>query len=172
MRLILSDRPLSIGENLREDVRYFDLSALSIANCAGCFGCWTKTPGKCVIDDDAAKIYPVIAKSDHMLYVTRLKYGGYDTVMKTMLERALPIQQAFIHIDKGETHHVQREVAWKEAVLVAYGDICQEEKEIFRRLIARNTRNMHFSSCRILFAAEQEVEETVRKEVEAWTRSC
>lgn len=172
MRLILSDKPLSIGENLDEDVRYFDLSALHIANCVGCFGCWTKTPGKCVIRDDATKVYPCIAKSDHVLYVTRLKYGGYDTVMKTMLERALPIQQAFIHIDDKETHHVQRDVAWKEAVLVAYGDICPQEQEIFRQLVARNARNMHFTSYRILFVTEQEVEETVRKEVAPWTKSC
>lgn len=172
MRLILSDKPLVVGEELQGSDRYFDLSALHIANCVGCFGCWTKTPGRCVIRDDAVKVYPCIAKSDYVLYVTRLKYGSYDTIMKTMMERALPIQQAFIHINDGETHHVQRNVAWKEALLVAYGDICPQEQEIFRQLVARNARNMHFSGYRILFVTEQEVEETVRKEVETWTKSC
>lgn len=69
----------------------FDLSSCRIAHCVGCFGCWTKTPGRCVIRNDAIKIYPVIAKSERVLYVSRVKYGGYDSPMKTMLERAIPV---------------------------------------------------------------------------------
>ena len=106
MKLILSDKPLYIDLQDSDKIKYMDLSSMKIANCVGCFGCWTKTPGCCVIRDDATKVYPLIAKSDSVLYISRLKYGGYDTIMKTMLERAIPIQQAFIRIYKGETHHV------------------------------------------------------------------
>lgn len=81
MKLILSDRPLNI-EIKKDDIKFIDLSSLKITNCVGCFGCWTKTPGKCVIRDDAVKVYPEIAKSDTLLYVSRIKYGGYDTIMK------------------------------------------------------------------------------------------
>src|SRR5699024_656136 len=101
----------------------------------GCFGCWTKTPGRCVIRDDAVKIYPVIAKSERVLYVSRVKYGGYDSPMKTMLERAIPVQQAFIRVLDGETHHVQRAVAPKRAVILAYGTTSDEEREVFRALV-------------------------------------
>lgn len=118
----MSDRPVSL--NLRDDseIKYIDLSMLKIANCTGCFGCWTRTPGKCVMRDDATRVYPYIAASDTVLYVSRVKYGGYDVVMKRMLERAIPVQQAFIRIVKGETHHVQRAVVPKRATIVAYGD--------------------------------------------------
>ena len=91
MKLVISDRPLRLPVG-SESVRFIDLSSLRIANCVGCFGCWTKTPGRCVIRDDAVKVYPEIARSDTLLYVSRIKYGGYDTVMKTMLERAIPVQ--------------------------------------------------------------------------------
>ena len=43
--------------------------------------------------------------------------------MKTMLERAIPIQQAFIRLVDGETHHFQRRVEPKEVAILAYGDI-------------------------------------------------
>ena len=121
MKLILSDRPLNIPIQDRDKIHYIDLSSLKIANCTGCFSCWTKTPGRCIIRDDATQVYPRIAESDTVLYVSRLKYGSYDTVMKTMLERAIPIQQAFIRIHHGETHHVQRAVASKKATIIAYG---------------------------------------------------
>lgn len=110
MNLILSDRPLCLPGIGCGGTEYIDLSQLHIANCVGCFGCWTKTPGKCVIRDDAVQVYPRIAQSDRVLYVSRVKYGGYDTTMKTMLERAIPVQQAFIRLWQGETHHVQRAV--------------------------------------------------------------
>lgn len=171
MKLILSDRPLDIHFSNPHEIRYFNLSELKIANCTGCFSCWTKTPGKCVIRDDATRVYPCIARSNAILYVSRLKYGGYDTVMKTMLERAIPIQKAFIRIHQGETHHVQRNVIPKKAVIIAYGDIDDEEQEIFRELIARNGRNMNFKNYEIIFTSESMTDIMVTKILEQWEKS-
>lgn len=167
MKLLLSDTPLTIHLKKENEI-YIDLSQLKISNCIGCFGCWTKTPGKCVIRDDAVKVYPMIANSEKIIYVSHVKYGSYDTIMKTMLERAIPIQQAFIRIHNNETHHVQREVKDKDAVIIAYGELSQEEKDIFTRLISRNANNMSFSSYRILFVTKEELTSTVEQEVASW----
>ncbi|HIS69826.1 MAG TPA: flavodoxin family protein [Candidatus Gallacutalibacter stercoravium] len=174
MRLVISDIPLRgvLPENEDDQAfRYVDLSALSIANCTGCFGCWVKTPGKCVIRDDATKVYPLIAQSDRLIYVSRICYGSYDTVMKTMLERAIPIQQAFIRLYQGETHHEQRDVVEKDAVVIAYGADSEEEQEVFRRLVERNARNMLWKNWAIRFVRRDQVEEQVMKEVQAW-KNC
>ena len=168
MKLILSDCPLSIQLPDQGDVKWIDLSRLNITNCVGCFGCWAKTPGRCVIRDDAVKVYPLIARSDTLLYISRIKYGGYDTVMKTMLERAIPVQQAFIRILAGETHHVQRSVVPKDATILAYGDTGEEERAIFRKLVARNAHNMNFKTYRIFFCREEEVNDFTGKELKAW----
>lgn len=170
MKLILSDRPISLHIPDPEEVRCVDLSQLKISNCVGCFGCWTKTPGKCVIRDDAVKVYPLIAQSEAVLYISRVRYGGYDTIMKTMLERAIPVQQAFIRLVHGETHHVQRRVVPKQAVIIGYGDTSAEEQDIFRRLIARNANNMSFEHYRVIFVPESELEHTVQSEVLAWEK--
>ena len=171
MKLILSDRPLALPMQ-NESIRFVDLSQLKIANCVGCFGCWTKTPGRCVIRDDAVRVYPRIAESGQVMYISRIRYGGYDTPMKTMLERAIPIQQAFIRLVEGETHHVQRRVVPKQAVIIGYGARSDAERALFRRLVARNARNMNFERHRVVFAAEQDLEQTVREEVLAWEASC
>lgn len=168
MRLILSDCPLEIKISNSADVKWVDVSQLKIANCVGCFGCWTRTPGRCVIRDDATKVYPLIAQSEAVLYVSRIRYGGYDTPMKTMLERAIPVQQAFIRILDGETHHVQRSVAPKCATILAYGDPDEEEREVFGQLVARNARNMNFKTYRVLFCREDQVNDFVRRELASW----
>ncbi len=170
MNLIVSDRNLAVFQENHPSIKFVDLSILNIANCVGCFGCWTKTPGKCVIRDDAVKVYPLIAASEQILYVSKIKYGGYDTIMKTMLERNIPVQQAFIRLFQGETHHVQRNVAAKKAVIIGYGDISAEEQKIFCRLVERNAKNMSFESYSVKFVSENEVEDAVRNEVAIWEK--
>ena len=171
MKLIVSDRPLTLAEPVCRDIRLIDLSGLQITNCVGCFGCWTKTPGKCVIRDDAVKVYPCIAASDKLMYVSKIRYGSYDTIMKTMLERAIPVQQAFIRLHHGETHHFQRRVASKQAVIIGYGESSDAERAVFEKLVARNAHNMNFESWRVVFAPEHELEQTVEREVLAWEKS-
>lgn len=167
MKLILSDRPVSLFiEN--SSIKFVDLSSLRISNCIGCFGCWTKTPGKCVIRDDAVSVYPAIAQSKEVIYISRVCYGGYDTIMKTMLERSIPVQQAFIRLLHGETHHVQRRVAMKKATVMAYGVTDEEEKELFRNLIMRNASNMNFKEYKILFVEEEDLETVLKKEIRGW----
>lgn len=169
MNLILSDRFFDLPVE-GQDTEFIDLSELKIANCMGCFACWTKTPGKCVIRDDAVKVYPKIAASNRVLYISKVKYGSYDTIMKTMLERAIPVQQAFIRLLQGETHHVQRAVVPKQATIIGYGDISEEEKKIFTQLIGRNAKNMCFQDYRVIFSQETMLEQTVREEVLSWKK--
>lgn len=170
MDLVISDRALDLA-GAGATATVIDLSQLKIGPCVGCFGCWVKTPGKCVIRDDACRVYPYLAKSTRLLLVSRVRYGSYDTVMKTMLERAIPIQQAFIRIHHGETHHIQRAVAEKDAVILAYGDTGDEEQALFRLLAARNAHNMLFRSWSVRFLREEELAGAIREEVRAWESS-
>lgn len=168
MELILSDRPLSLPAAPQRE--YIDLSQKKITPCVGCFGCWVKTPGRCVIRDDAPQIYPLIARSHRVLYVSQVIFGSWAPRMKAMLERSLPIQQAFLRPHMGETHHVQRLVEEKEAVILAYGPESQEEKDLFCRLVERNRRNMNFKSYKVLFCREEEVQEAAMQEVLSWNK--
>ena len=65
----MTDRPVDVSFLKDEAVKYIDLSSLRIANCMGCFGCWTKTPGRCVIRDDATRVYPYIAASLSLIHI-------------------------------------------------------------------------------------------------------
>lgn len=88
-----------------------------------------------------------------------------------MLERAIPVQQAFIRLHHGETHHFQRRVASKQAVIIGYGESSDDERAVFEKLVARNAHNMNFESWRVVFAPEHELEQTVEREVLAWEKS-
>ena len=124
-----------------------------------------------MIPDDAHKVYPLIAKSENVIYVTRLFHGSYSPIMKRMLERAIPIQQAFLHLYRGEVHHVPRNVVLKKAVIIAYGCDDVEEQELFLKLTERNALNMLFTECKVLFPSKEELEHSIESEVSRWTNS-
>ena len=88
-----------------------------------------------------------------------------------MLERSIPVQQAFIRLYHGETHHMQRAVVEKDAVILAYGDTGVEEQAIFRELVARNAHNMLFRSWRVRFIGEEELSSAITEEVHKWEGS-
>ena len=91
--------------------------------------------------------------------------------MKTMLERAIPVQQAFIRLWHGETHHLQRNPLPKQALILGYGDISDEERELFRQLVSRNAHNMNFEEYRIVFTSEEELGTIFQKEAIARANS-
>ena len=171
VRLILSDVALNDIENLlSDDDVYINVLEQTISRCIGCFNCWVKTPGKCVIRDDAPKIYSAIAKSKEVIYISKVKYGGYDAPMKTLLERILPTQQAFIRLHHNEVHHYQRDVSLKRATIIAYDAVSKEEKTVFSALVNRNAYNMNFESHSVIFTTKEELSVSVKREVLKWKK--
>jgi len=166
--LILTDKTIELDI---EQAEVININSKMINFCTSCFNCWIKTPGSCVIKDEQIFIYPKIASAKEIVYICKVRYGCYDVSFKAMLERCLPLQQAFMRVFKQETHHEQRGVEIKDAIIIGYGVEDEEEKEIFRRLIERNSFNMCLGSYKVIFALESEVEEILLKEVtERWIK--
>ena len=92
----------------------------------------------------------------------------YDEPLKRLLERSIPVQQAFIRLHQGETHHIQRNVEQKSAVIIAYGDTSKEEQNIFQEFVSRNAKNVSFNDWRIRFVKEEEIKDDIHQEVNAW----
>ena len=79
-----------------------------------------------------------------------------------------PIQQAFIRLLHGETHHIQRNVVPKQATIIGYGEISKEEQDIFRQLVIRNANNMNFEHYEVVLVSEDTLEQAVKEVLSAW----
>ena len=53
------------------------------APCQGCFGCWTKHPAECFMNDKLRQICRVIGQADEMVIITRNVYGEYSPGLRT-----------------------------------------------------------------------------------------
>lgn len=92
------------------EVDVVNLRQKKIKNCVGCFTCWTKTPGRCIHQDDMSKdLFPRWIAADLAVYATPLYYHTMNAAMSTFRERTLPaIQPFFEHDDDGKTFHPLR----------------------------------------------------------------
>ncbi len=77
-------------------VEYANLIEMNIKPCMGCFSCWSKTPGKCVIKDDMDFLYDKIKSADIIIESFPLYFFGMPSVLKAMTDRCLPFMLPYM----------------------------------------------------------------------------
>ena len=99
-----------------------------LAFCMGCFGCWIKTPGECVIKDLAAQINEKYVNSDVVIYLCPVVFGQCSANMKNALDRWLPnVLPFFEKRPNGTTIHPTRYDNYPRQIMIAYADGLEEE---------------------------------------------
>lgn len=121
--------------------------------CQGCFGCWLKTPGKCVCKDRLQYIGTVLANSETIVVISRCSYGGYSPEVKRVFDRAIAESLPFFTYRAWKIHHPSRYKNRPSLSVYFYGDISEEEKKIAGDLVHANSINMNCRDCKSAFVA-------------------
>ena len=98
-------------EGMREagaDVEVVNLKDKKIRFCMGCFTCWSKTPGQCVLKDDMTELLPRFLSCDLAILATPLYHFTVNAAMKVFIERTLPAIEPFLRRKDGKTFHPLR----------------------------------------------------------------
>ncbi|MGI6085336.1 MAG: flavodoxin family protein [Acetivibrionales bacterium] len=146
----VTDRGFNLGLRSEEilkqvgcEVQRIVLSSDEIKSCIGCFGCWVKTPGLCVITNDCANdISRELMRSDAVVLLTRITYGGFSPDSKAFLDRSIQNVLPYFEIYRDEMRHKMRYGRFPWWIAVGYGDSSEGELEIFRGLSERNALNL------------------------------
>lgn len=120
------------------------LAEIPVAYCRGCFECWTRTPGICRTDDDARDLTRRFIRSDIVVFLTPVTFGGYSSELKKALDRSIGLVSPFFKRLDGETHHRKRYDRYPALLgvgLLAGPD--PEDEALFRSLVRRNAINMY-----------------------------
>lgn len=78
------------------EVTIYHLANKKISHCLGCFGCWKKTPGVCVLKDDMAEILKKVIEADLLIYSFPLYYFSLPGLLKNYFDRLLPLNLPFM----------------------------------------------------------------------------
>lgn len=79
------------------------------AGCTACYNCWIKTPGHCVTEDSLADMPEILSRSDRLILISELVYGGYSPDMKMALDRLIPAMLPFFEVFEGRSGHAPRD---------------------------------------------------------------
>lgn len=91
MKMIIHDLEPEVFREMFPDLRnaYVLDKSVPIHHCIGCFGCWIKTPVKCVFNDALQELGRSVSRCSGLTIITRGAYGGYSPEVKTILDRFL-----------------------------------------------------------------------------------
>ncbi|MCL2223817.1 MAG: NAD(P)H-dependent oxidoreductase [Defluviitaleaceae bacterium] len=103
-----------------EDAEIIDVSKQKITPCAGCYACWTKTPGKCIFRDDMDTILEKRVSADVVIWSFPLYYYSLPSGIKALMDRQLPMGKAKMGSDHESGSHVGRyDVSHQRHVLIS-----------------------------------------------------
>ena len=123
-----------------------------IKHCIGCFGCWVKTPGECVIKDGFDRTGCDMGKCEELIMISECLYGGFSEFVKKVQDRAISYVRGDFDIVDNETRHRRRYSNRIKLSAYFYGDdITEEEKRTAEGIVKANAKNFYATVEKVAF---------------------
>lgn len=157
MRLILHDlteeqKQEYLTITREEETRVFEKTDRQITKCTGCFGCWIKTPGKCVMKDGYEMTGPCLGNCTECTIVTDARYGEFSVFTKSMIDRSISAIHPYFTTRNKEMHHKLRYANSPQLTVICYStELTDEEKETFRNRVTAMAVNLGASVKQVTF---------------------
>lgn len=150
----------------RHTVTNLKLRNMDIKYCTGCFGCWVKTPGECLIADDSRTVRRESINCDLLVFASPIIMGFVSAVLKKSMDKMIPLVLPYIEIVEKECHHRKRYNKYPSVGLIldkpADNRADDEDIAITRRIFERLSLNLR-SSLRLVAFDQTPIEEVINE---------
>jgi len=146
------------------DTTVVNIGALNMLPCFGCEGCLRKTPGRCIMKDDTEKFMAPIANSNCMIGITDVRYGGYSSQYKIVVDKFALLGSPYYGMKNGKLLHRKRYQGLSAYYVLGLGSkLPQDEADNFHRLVKRNAMNMYIDQYGSFITDEKDMDRMVKK---------
>ena len=161
-RLIIYDVPTEFIERFTNPNEDILVNANQIDRyCIGCFSCWLKTPGTCVIKDGFENMGKRLSEVSEFILISKATFGSYSSAVKNVLDRSISYVLPFFEIRNGEMHHGERYFNDLKISAVFYGNMTDAEKKTAENLVKANAVNLNAKLGKVHFVNAMEAVEEV-----------
>ncbi len=95
-----------LDRDKKHEVNIINVIDRKIAPCRGCFSCWQRSDGHCVIDDGQNEILDLYRTSDIIIWSFPLYCYGMPSHLKAVLDRTIPlIKMKMVQLSDGTVRH-------------------------------------------------------------------
>jgi len=154
MKLLIHDLSKEEWDKIKSDYNGWEVISDNgqIKPCVGCFGCWTKSPGECVIKDGYNRMGELIHKADEVVVMSKLTYGGFSSFVKNVFDRSISWVLPFFEMYQGEMHHQKRYAEDKPLkVIFRSSSFTEDEKHAAKQYVDAVCRNFHANLSEVIF---------------------
>jgi multimeric flavodoxin WrbA len=128
-----------------------------VKHCIGCFGCWIKTPGECVIKDGFHCTGWDMGKCEELIMISECLYGGFSSFVKKVQDRGISYVRPDFSIVNNEMRHRRRYSNKIKLSVYFYGeDITKEEKITAENIVKANAKNFYAVVEKVMFLKKTE----------------
>jgi hypothetical protein len=155
MRLIIHDLPPDdAAPSFPPDETSLVIPAVGPkAPCLGCFGCWLKTPGKCVLKDRIKDMGKYLSSCNELIVITKCIYGGFSPDVKNVIDRSISYILPFFRNVEHMQHHVPRYQQRFRMRVFAYNtpQLTDDERAIFGSYVKGVSINLNSADYSVVF---------------------
>ena len=140
------------------------LREMTLEYCTGCWGCWVKTPGLCVIPDDSDQVRRAYIAADLVLFASPVIMGFTSALLKRAHDKLIPLIHPYFELVDKEVHHIGRYDTYPlMGLLLEKGqDTDEEDLEIITDIYRRDAINIK-SSLYLAECTDRPVEEVIHE---------
>lgn len=95
-------------ESSQHTVTILKLREIDVRYCIGCWGCWVKTPGECIVKDGSRDICREYINSNFVLFASPVIMGFTTALLKKARDKLIPLLHPYFEIAQNEVHHLSR----------------------------------------------------------------
>lgn len=129
-------------------------SRVKVTTCKGCFGCWVKTPGHCVIPDRCMNMGVELSKTDELVIISKCVYGSVSALVKKVIDRSISYAHPCFEVNGKTMRHKRRYNNNFKLKIIFYNVKSEQEKNYAESFCELLKRKFHANSLETKFLDE------------------